>query len=515
MKSNQYALLVIFLIGLINGAAQEVPLDWQHYNTENTNIKGISTLEAYELLKGKTPNTIIVAVIDSGVDIYHEDLDDVIWTNEDEIPNNNIDDDNNGYVDDIHGWSFLCSSAGENVDGEALEETRIFANAKNYAGDKNTLINAVTAYAEGRERVLRNYFRSQLEYQGVLEIENDFGGKEIDLKAMENYSVREDLKNSKNLIINYLKAIKNGSLTVLNESLNQRIEYYKSQLDSYYNPKLDGRQVVKDNYAKQKERYYGCNDVLGPDPHHGTHVAGIIAAERGNNQGMDGVANTVRIMPVRVVPNGDERDKDVANAIRYAVDNGAKVVNMSFGKSFSWNKKVVDEAIKYAQKKDVLLVHSAGNDAKEVTVTNNFPNKVFEKSGLFSSKKAKNMIEVGATTNTYNEQFVAYFSNFSKEQIDIFAPGYQIYSTTPNNNYSRYNGTSMATPLVSGVAALIRSHFPKLSAQEVKDIILNSATKINLDVSRPSNDKIVPFNSLSKTGGILNAAEAIKLALKN
>jgi cell wall-associated protease len=254
--------------------------------------------------------------------------------------------------------------------------------------------------------------------------------------------------------------------------------------------------------------------VKGPEAMHGTHVAGIIGAVRTNNKGMKGVADNVRIMGVRCVPDGDERDKDVANSIIYAVDNGAQVINMSFGKSFSWDKAAVDKAVKYAQSKDVLLVHAAGNDSKDNDnkANSNFPKANFEKAGWFSPKKAKNWIEVGALSWKKDDDAVATFSNYGQGNVDLFAPGVDIYSTTPDGKYRNLSGTSMASPVTAGVAAVIRSYYPELTAEQVKECLEKSVVKQNYKVKKPGSEDKVPFSSLSRTGGVVNVYEAVKLA---
>ena len=173
--------------------------------------------------------------------------------------------------------------------------------------------------------------------------------------------------------------------------------------------------------------------------------------------------------------------------IRYAVDNGAAVINMSFGKGESPNKEVVDEAVKYALKNDVLLVHGSGNDAKEVTFANNFPNDRFDKKGLFAPRYAKNWLEVGASTFSEDENLVASFSNYSADKVDVFAPGVEIYSTVPDDKYKNLQGTSMASPYVAGLAALLRSYFPTLTAAQVKSIIMESSSKQKYRVINPEN----------------------------
>jgi cell wall-associated protease len=319
--------------------------------------------------------------------------------------------------------------------------------------------------------------------------------------------------------------------------------------------------LVGDNYADSNERNYGNNDVTGPDAKHGSHVAGIIGADRYNNIGIMGVANNVSIMAIRVVPTGDERDKDVANGIRYAVDNGAKVINMSFGKGYKWDKKVVDEAVKYAEEKGVLLVHAAGNDNLNNDTADVYPNKYYEgaefeayklankkpskpnfkpqlnnnngmqqrpgynkpaeikpitlDSNKYKLPHAKNWITVGASTYKDDELLKADFSNYGKYNVDVFAPGFLINSSVPGSKYDVFDGTSMAAPVVSGLAALILSYYPNLTAVQVRDIIIKSVTKVNHKV-KYKNDKgeniRVPFADICVSGGIVNAYNALKLA---
>jgi cell wall-associated protease len=271
-------------------------------------------------------------------------------------------------------------------------------------------------------------------------------------------------------------------------------------------------EVVQDKYDDLNDRFYGNNDVMATNPMHGTHVAGIIGAVRNNGIGINGVADNVRIMAIRAVPDGDEHDKDIALAIRYAVDNGAKVINMSFGKSFSPQKKWVDDAMKYAESKDVLLVHAAGNESTDIDHAENYPNPIYQQNG----KRTTNWISVGASGPEADE-LAASFSNYGKKEVDVFSPGVKIYSTLPGGNvYGNEQGTSMASPVTAGLAALILSYYPELSASQVKEIIIKSVTPVTgLQVFKPSKEgeeNLVTFSDLSASGGVINATEAIKLA---
>jgi subtilisin family serine protease len=220
-------------------------------------------------------------------------------------------------------------------------------------------------------------------------------------------------------------------------------------------------------------------------------------------------AGAVRIMSVRVTPDGDERDKDVANGIRYAVDHGALVINMSFGKGYSPEKPVVDSAVRYAESKGVLLVHAAGNDGSDNDRVPSYPT-----AGYLGGGRAANWLEVGASTFR-RSALAARFSNYGRTAVDLFAPGQDIYATLPNQRYGRQSGTSMAAPTVSGVAALLLAYFPRLTPMDVRRILLASVTRYpDARVPAPGGGPPVPFASLSATGGVVNAYAAVRQALE-
>ena len=477
---------------------------WSHLDIGKDSIPGMSVDRVYaELLKGRKGKKVIVGVVDSGVDIDHEDLKSVVWTNKKEIAGNGIDDDKNGYIDDIHGWNFLGDAGKEN-----LEMTRILKKADDGSAE---------------------YKAAKEEYEKLL-TENNQGKQQVDFLFNANKTLVEFLKKD-SYTLQDLEGIQSTDSGIIRckqimmrvigqagpnfmEELNGYKDQVYDMLNYNLNKDFDGRKVVGDNPEDIKDRKYGNNIVYGPDKKealHGTHVAGIIAQTRNNNLGGDGIAANVEIMAVRCVPNGDEYDKDIALGIRYAVDNGAKVINGSFGKNYSPHKQWVYDAIKYAESKDVLFVHAAGNDAKDIDVEPNFPNDSDDKKIEFAS----NVITVGALNYEYGEKVIADFSNYGKLNVDVYSPGVQIYATTPNNEYKYEQGTSMAAPNVAGVAALIRSYFPNLSAKEVKNILMNSGTSIPENVvvgGNPDNKR--PFDSLSKSGKIVNAYSAFKLAEK-
>ncbi|MBD0831277.1 S8 family peptidase [Aestuariibaculum sediminum] len=482
---------------------------WGHLDLVKDTIPGMSVEKAYaELLKKKKGNSIIVAVIDSGIDIDHEDLNDVIWTNEDEIPGNGIDDDKNGYIDDVHGWNFL----GDGYD-EQLELTRIVASGDTsnpqYAAAKAEYDEEFKKWSERKMRYEQIYAQIKSADEAFTKHFNKADYTKEDINAIgetANADLKQAVQMANFMFSNGLESIQDAKKEIKGglESITDRLNY---NLNLNFNGRVTG-----DDAEDMSTKYYGNGNVkpVKKSESHGTHVAGIIAAERGNGLGADGVANNVKIMSVRAVPNGDEYDKDVALAIRYAVDNGAKVINGSFGKSYSPHSEWVRDAIKYAADNDVVFVHAAGNDSKDVDVESNFPD-----DNVNYVEVAKNYIRVGALEPKYGSGMVAGFSNYGKKNVDVFAPGAKVYSTTPENEYDTKGGTSMAAPAVAGVAALIRSNFPELSAEQVKQIILDSGLALNVKVVVGGDtNNVKPFSELSTSGRIVNAYNALIMAAK-
>lgn len=539
MNIKRTALWLCLMLPIVGYAQMNAPENWFNLSYDTDSVYGAATNKAYQLLEGKSAKTVVVAVIDSGVDWEHEDLKDVMWVNDDEIPNNGKDDDNNGYIDDIHGWNFLGNPNGENVDADNLEVTRLYRMYEKKFKDVNPI------YLEGKEKdkyleylktkkIVKREREKALERvenikkqqetlsQGIDKLEEKIGAGPLTEEKLSEIDPGEDtgLATAINIARNALANAEEEEMIMiidvremLNEGIQGALDHYTTQADKYYNVDFDPRPIVNDNYSDPYEIGYGNNDYQGPDAFHGTHVSGIIAAIRNNDTGMDGVADNVRIMTIRAVPNGDERDKDVANAIKYAVDNGASIINMSFGKGFSWNKTVVDEAVEYAEDNDVLLVHAAGNAGQDNDISDNYPNDSYDRKCWFCDKEADTWIEVGALSFQTGEKLPASFSNYGEDGVDLFAPGVGLYSTIPESEYSSASGTSMASPVVAGVAALIRSYFPTLTAEQVKEIILESATPLDVEVIKPGTEEKVPFVALSKTGAVVNAYEAVKMAM--
>lgn len=494
--------------------------DWFNSNFAEHGEMGALVDRSYaSFLEGKTPQEIIVAIIDSGVDVEHEDLADVLWVNTAEIPGNGIDDDGNGYVDDVHGWSFI-SGAGGDVHHDNLEFTRVYASLeKRFRGkSENSVDRADRADFKRYQEMERKYndrvekAKSELkEFEQIVDFYYFARSQMNEIFGTENYTLADvkGLESEDEMGIMLRDFMVFALENDFGSELEEGLQHFRNAVNYSYNKSLNTRSKVGDDPNDLSDRFYGTNNYRGPAAEHGTHVAGIVAAIRGNNIGIDGIASGARIMVVRAVPDGDERDKDVANAIRYAVDNGAKIINMSFGKSYSPDKAYVDDAVRYAESKGVLLVHAAGNSSKDNDKNDNFPNAVYDDN----RQTCSTWIEVGAS-GPYLDELVASFSNYGRKTVDVFAPGVRIESTMPDNAYKKNSGTSMAAPVVSGVAALVWSYYPQLTAEELRSILLNSVTDLKKNkVMRPGNKpKKTRFKKLSRTGGVINAYEALRLA---
>ncbi|MDX1627248.1 MAG: S8 family peptidase [Fulvivirga sp.] len=530
-KILQPILVLLFSCGTLVAQEKQPAEDWHMLDPNAGNhVQGMSVDKAYEILKGRKSETVTVAVIDSGIDIDHEDLEGKIWINEDEIPGNGKDDDKNGYVDDRYGWNFIGGPEA-NIEADSYELTRIYVELKKKYGDvtaeevnkKNK--KEYDFWLEIKDKFEADAAEAQQEYQFYQFLQGNLLRFNNLLKAYVGVDTLEmnhlyQINSPDSLIIiarNIIGSIyqnmgEDVDFATVEEELQSAVDHYDKLVNYAYNPDFDPRGVVGDNYKDPYEKGYGNPDVEGPDASHGTHVAGIIAANRNNALGMKGIADNVKIMAIRAVPpEGDERDKDIANAIIYAVDNGAQIINMSFGKSYSPYKEAVDKAVKYAADKGVLMILGAGNSSKNIDKSENFPSEV-----LLSGETIEVWMDIGATGFYKDENLVGDFSNYGKETVDVFAPGVEIYSTIPDNSYENFSGTSMAAPATTGVAALLMSYFPDLNAKQVKEIIMQSAIKYEgLEVTRPGKSGLpTPFSELSVSGGIVNAYEAVKMALE-
>ena len=493
-------------------ALVSAPDAWQLLDLAADGVPGVSATLAYEelLTDEAASRTVVVAVIDGGIDTTHVDLRANLWINEDEVAGNGVDDDGNGYVDDIYGWNFLGGTDGRSVAHETLEVTRLHTAC--IAGEQSWIEKSCQdiaadykSEADEVNQTLEILDQIEEAYSFALPILRRAGaGQNPTKESVQRLSaLRPDISQARSVFLQLVDILPVGDVPDAREAY-EGLRDYGLNLD--FRPRED---IVGDDLANGTEQGYGNPDVHATDSHHGTHVAGIIGALRGNGIGIDGIAANVRIMALRAVPDGEERDKAVANAIRYAVDNGAHIINMSVGKGLSPRKRLVDDAVRYADDHGVLMVHAAGNDGEDIDQGDNFPTAVYD-----DGSRARNWIEVGAASWQV-DSLAATFSNFGQNSVDVFSPGVDILSTVPGSEYDREDGTSMAAPVVSGVAALLMGYFPGLDASDVRSIILESSVNRQNDVvARPGDGARIPFGRLSVTGGVVNAYEAIKAALE-
>ncbi|HEX8386903.1 MAG TPA: S8 family serine peptidase [Rubricoccaceae bacterium] len=520
--------LLLAAAALVGGPAAlaqtPVPTDWHLLDTAD-GVVGVSAARAYEMLAGRTASPVVVAVIDSGVDTAHPDLAPALWTNPEETAGNGVDDDGNGYVDDVHGWGFLGGPDGRNVEHESLELARLVAAGRSqYAADSTSDPAGYARYraleadlAEQRAEYAAQAAQMSPIFSQVRAADSLLAARFPGVYDRTNGATLDggsdpDVQRAQQMV-GFLAA--NGATV---EDLIAFEDQLASQLNYGLNPDYSARGIVGDDPLDTSDRAYGNADVAGPDPSHGTGVAGLIAAVRGNGIGIDGIApNTateqpVRIMAVRAVPDGDERDKDVANAIRYAVDNGARIINMSFGKAFSPQKSAVDEAVRYATERGVLLVHASGNSGEDLEPTagnDNFPTAFYD-----DGQRSTTWLEIGASASDA-AALAAPFSNYGGTRVDLFAPGAQVTSLAPGGGVQTADGTSFASPVTAGVAALLMAYFPDLTAADVRQILVDSAVRYaDAEVGRPGDGETVRFGTLSVTGGVVNAAEAVRLAME-
>lgn len=514
LKQFSILILLVFFFQQFSAFSQSTTIDqldqtylnWYNKDLSGNGVMGTSVEKVYDgLLKDsvKTRKKVVVAVIDSGVDIEHEDLKGKVWINTDEIAGNGIDDDGNGYIDDIHGWNFLGNASGENIAHENMEFTRIIRDSASYPSHYEKALLMYKEELAAKTKEIENLTNFQNYIFSIKTFIYTATGVVVanaeDLDKVESISAKV-LEAKKFLKERY-------DMGFTEEGLEEYIQHMNGFTQYYLNKEYQPRNIVGDNPTDINDRNYGNADVKGPDAQHGTGVASIIAANRNEGIGVDGIATSVEIMSIRSTPDGDERDKDVALAIMYAVDNGADIINMSFGKDFSPQKEFVDQAVKYAEEKEVLLVHAAGNDGANIDITENYPSARY-----LNNERASNWIEVGASAIALDEQLAASFSNYGQNNVDIFAPGHDVISADTTNTYSKVSGTSIAAPVVTGIAALLLSHYPDLSPQEIKDILMTTSyqPKKPKKIEMPGDEKKkVKFKELSKSGGIVNAYEAM------
>ncbi len=542
---NKILIAACFMTGFATFAqkADAVPLDpmkdknlmtWYHQDFSSSNTYGVNTQNAYKYLesKGLKAKPVIVGVLDSGVEVDHPGLIKNMWKNVNEVPNNGKDDDGNGYIDDIYGWNFSGGKKGD-VDIDNMEVTRVVKKFQSIFEGSNSTQNKA------------NQAKMPEEFAMYMKSKEIFTKKSVEAK--QNYETYKRIQgmiplmitmlNGKNLTQEVVGALKPTTAeqamaaavlsqisrdpsvadkgpaevqTFLEAQMKEALDYYEPQATKQYNLDYDPRaSIVGDNYEDYSERKYGNNHYEGPDAQHGTHVAGIIAGLPQGTEVQYGVGyKTAKIMTVRAVPDGDERDKDIANAVRYAVDNGAKILNMSFGKPVSPGKEVVWDAFKYAESKGVLLVKAAGNEneniAENVYYPTNFKNVEDAKPFI------NNMIVVGASTND-NDFLRASFSNYNQKMVNVFAPGDKIYSTVPDGKYEYLQGTSMASPVVAGAASVLLAYMPNLTPAQMIEALVKTSNKssVNAMINSNTNNR---FDLISEAGGVIDLKKAAEYA---
>ena len=523
MKINSKINLALILLLLPIFSYSQTTKDWPFSDPTQDSTLGMSVNKAYNLLKNKKSTPVIVAVIDNGIDLKHEDLQGVIWTNTKEIPDNGIDDDNNGFIDDIHGWNFLGNADGNNLKLETIELTRYCAYFKKMYANKSendfhdkdsafefqkyaTAIQEFTELVNKKHEELDTYQRFFVKYSDAFNQVAAFYNR-INFSEQEIRDIKEtkgELYDAKTFLLYCLDK------NITRDVIQKQISSCENELNTRLNMDLKNRtEIVKDNPDDINDSIYGNNKVDACGPYHGTGVASIIAALN-NDKGIDGIAQNVKIMTIRIVPNGDERDKDIALAIKYAIRNGASIINCSFAKKYTIHPEYLTDAIEEAEKAGVLIVHASGNWA-----SNNDKTPYYPTGQLSNGKIANNWITVGASASKDDENLVAEFSNYGAKSVDVFAPGVNIKSCALNNKYDAGSGTSIAAPEVAGVAAVLKSYYPKLTAAQLKQILIRSVyipkTK---EVILPGDTKKVNFNRLSLSGGIVNLYKAIQLIEK-
>ena len=531
-------------------AANETSRNWSYQSLSKDSVPGINLYGAHELLKGKKSTTVIVAIIGGGFDREHEDLKEVTWLNAKEIAGNEIDDDKNGYTDDTWGWNFISDKKGNTVSRHQQDVTYIYKLwKKKYDNAKPARLNdeekeQFEIYQQAK-KIWQEKYQLVPMYKLVLtdsarylntvkEFAGHFSNQPISREVFINYNTAADLFKTavKKTLLTFFPPPDSIHLGMFIQSFKDRWRGLKNNANGHilaYDLEYNPERIIGDDSLNVYEKKYGSPYIIIPPGdsffNHDTHIAGLIGAKRNNGIGIDGIADNVKIMMIKIGAGGDERDKDVANGIRYAVDNGAKVINMSWGKNFSSHKKVVDEAVRYAEQKDVLLVNSAGNEGSDCDTINYYPVARYRNGNI-----AGNFLEVGCSRMFYDSRLIPVYSNYGKHTVHLFAPGHNSFGPLPGNEYGHAGGTSNAAPLVVGVAALLKSYFPQLSMLRIKEIILETVQQPDLKVIGPqfiepglrpalrakiaAQGELVPFQSLSITGGILDAEAAVKKALE-
>lgn len=512
MRVTSFLIGTVLSMGVLAANAQHSQLPYNWYKTVGNQMQGVNTEAALQFLKEhhkKPKKTIIVGIIDSGVDTTSVDLRPAFWRNRKEKLNGR-DDDRNGYIDDLIGWNFLGTKDGKfNMETAGTEEFRQFKRL--YPKYKDVDSSQVADKKEfayyklmRRKAKIDNYIKftqySEAKYDACLYMDSlmasqhQFNKDTLTMGSLAKLPMEGDKwqKSCQMLMADLWNTDASTRWTDFLKSHKENLDLMKKRLEGI-EKEPDKRLLMGDDQTNAADRFYGNPTVQAGVYSHGTFVAGVVAGQGVKNPQIKGVYPQARLMIVRAVPDGDEYDKDIASAIRYAVDNGAKVINMSFGKTTSPQAEMVNQAIAYAAAKDVLLVQAAGNSSLNVDSVAVYPTGTDASGHRFA-----NYIRVGASDPSGAR---CHFSNYGAKNVDVFAPGEQITSVAPRNDHMESQGTSIASPVVTGVAALIRAYFPKLKAATVKRILMQSV--------RPMQEK-----GLSASNGMVDALAAVKLAMK-
>lgn len=505
--------------------------NWQSLDIQKDSIPGISLDRLYnEKFTKKRLKPIIVAVIDSYIDVEHEDLENQIWVNKNEIPNNNIDDDSNCYIDDINGWNFLGNTKGQstfrlNYDAtrrlrrllyKNIDTTNFKSNKIDSLEFKNIQTSLSKAKKKNKLKLEDSKYYQEAYISSFKRMNEIFKNKKYSLVQVDSlfkareFDADDDLYYDIYFARDFLKTNNNKAWIDL---FKEKVE---GELTTSLNPLFNENDIIQDIETDITDKNYGNNQIskYSNKTWHSTMMSGMIVADRENNIGIKGFGNHIKVMPLVVSSaSGNNRDKDIALAIEYAVNNGAKVINMSFGKSLPIYPEWVQNALKYAEEKDVLVVVSAGNSSENLDNVFSYPNDYFNVDD--ENEYIENLMIVGGVSHSINEEFMYQFSNFGKKNVDIMAPATDIWCLDPLRKYAMDDGTSFSAAITSGAATLIRSHYPNLTAKQVKDIILESGIKYDIEVIIPgTTDKKVRFSELSKSGSVLNVYNAMLLAEK-
>lgn len=534
---KRLGLLFVLLYVCVLCVSAQTPLDWHLRSLGPDSIWGAGIEKAYQMLDGKkAKKKVRVAVISRGFDMEHEDLVDVLWTNKKEKPGNGSDDDKNGYIDDVHGWNFLGTKDGRDViyTSEAIsrefDKIRARFEELDAKGRSRTLAekDEYMQYLNlARESKIEGMYMSTILAKNIAK-----GMEEINQKLHEAYPNDSDFTYEQ-----FLKIVPApetlDSLNDIAYNVNMLIwgfsqkqmwsDRYKTRYDNaqsyekqYQDLKArqkDERGMIGDNMNDINDAQYGNANLLTGNPSVGTGLAGVIAAKRGNDIGIDGIADNAELMLIRAVPEGDGYDKDIAVAIRYAIKNGADIILIATHKKVAEDKDIVRLALEEAEQEDILIVHAVGESPRDIDNNPTYPSGLKEDGSYYN-----NFINVAASNVN---GLPLSLSNYGKKNVDLFAPGVDVYSCDAGDNYFKLTGTNASAAVVTGVAALIKSRFPKLTASQIKEIIVSTATNAPTEgvfypfVSEASNEtpKTAQYSDLCRSGGIIDAAAAVQKAM--